>query len=131
MSWDSSNCVGGMAFAMELKFKVDTKHRKDWFTGVSFSHPAICFTHPTICDIIRVWKLSIKLISRLALYVVNPKRGEPKLVVSVLAREEGQSYAEIMLSRYVNTVSVNFLFPCGVKDRVVGLSALGNVLINI
>jgi len=25
---------------MELKFKVDTKHRKDWFTGVSFSHPA-------------------------------------------------------------------------------------------
>ncbi len=25
---------------MELKFKVDTKHRKDWFTEVSFSHPA-------------------------------------------------------------------------------------------
>jgi len=25
---------------MELKFKVDTKHRKQWFTGVSFSHPA-------------------------------------------------------------------------------------------
>ena len=25
---------------MELKFKIDTKHRKDWFTGVSFSHPA-------------------------------------------------------------------------------------------
>ena len=25
---------------MKLKFKVDTKHRKDWFTGVSFSHPA-------------------------------------------------------------------------------------------
>ena len=25
---------------MELKFKVDTKQRKEWFTGVSFSHPA-------------------------------------------------------------------------------------------
>lgn len=25
---------------MELKFRVDTKHRKDWFTGISFSHPA-------------------------------------------------------------------------------------------
>ena len=25
---------------MELKFAVDTKHRKGWFTGISFSHPA-------------------------------------------------------------------------------------------
>ena len=25
---------------MELKFAVDTKHRKGWFTGMSFSHPA-------------------------------------------------------------------------------------------
>ena len=25
---------------MELKFSVDTKHRKGWFTGISFSHPA-------------------------------------------------------------------------------------------
>ena len=25
---------------MELKFAVDTKHRNDWFTGMSFSHPA-------------------------------------------------------------------------------------------
>ena len=25
---------------MELKFKADTKQRKEWFTGVSFSHPA-------------------------------------------------------------------------------------------
>ncbi len=25
----------------ELKFKVDTKHRKSWFTEISFSHP--CF----------------------------------------------------------------------------------------
>ena len=24
----------------ELKFKADTKHRKQWFTGISFSHPA-------------------------------------------------------------------------------------------
>ena len=24
----------------ELRFRSDTKHRKDWFTGVSFSHPA-------------------------------------------------------------------------------------------
>jgi len=24
---------------MELKFKADTKQRKEWFTGVSFSHP--------------------------------------------------------------------------------------------
>lgn len=24
----------------ELKFSVDTKHRKQWFTGISFSHPA-------------------------------------------------------------------------------------------
>lgn len=24
----------------ELVFKIDTKHRKDWFTGISFSHPA-------------------------------------------------------------------------------------------
>jgi len=23
-----------------LHFKTDTKHRKDWFTGISFSHPA-------------------------------------------------------------------------------------------
>ena len=23
-----------------LRFKTDTKHRKDWFTGISFSHPA-------------------------------------------------------------------------------------------
>ena len=23
-----------------LRFKTDTKHRKDWFTGMSFSHPA-------------------------------------------------------------------------------------------
>ena len=23
-----------------LKFKTDTRHRKQWFTGVSFSHPA-------------------------------------------------------------------------------------------
>ncbi len=26
---------------MELKFNSDTKHRKQWFTGLSFSHP--CF----------------------------------------------------------------------------------------
>ena len=25
---------------MELKFSIDTKHRKQWFTGISFSHPA-------------------------------------------------------------------------------------------
>lgn len=25
---------------MEIKFRVDTKHRKQWFTGISFSHPA-------------------------------------------------------------------------------------------
>ncbi len=78
-----------------------------------------------------VWRLNIKPIFHLVRYVVNLKRGELKPVASVLGREEGQSHVEIMLLRYANPVSASFLFPYGVRDKVVGLSALGNVPTNI
>lgn len=110
-----------------ITFKSDIKKRRKYFVPESFSHPLFFITG---CDKMTVWKSSIKLTFHPVLFVVDLKRSVPKPVASVLVREEEQSHAEIMLSRYVNSVRLNSLFPYGVSDKAEELFAQRNVKTN-
>ncbi len=79
---------------MELKFKVDTKHRKDWFTGVSFSHPA------KMALPLQLW--IIENYTKAGETILDPMSGSGTLLVAcslgrnVIAVELEQKFIDIM-----------------------------------
>jgi hypothetical protein len=82
------------------------------------------------CGKMKVWMLSIKLISRLVQYVAVQCPLIVKLVPFVLVKVREVKECVVSLIRYVSIAGLLLLFHSGVKSKVEELFAQGNVRTN-